>query len=136
MSLEIPVAFARVSKAVLLTKIEQGEDVDLTKVELKLRERLELKQDEVPLPFQDLIDTSKAGKHQKGQGQSANSAIQPDALPALRFQDGQVMSDAASLARAKNLEIGGRVTAIRNVRGIKKGAEGHLLALDKEAMVR
>ena len=43
--------------------------------------------------------------------------------------------DVSVLARAKSLDIGCRVTAVRQVRGVKKGAQGTLKGLGKEALV-
>ena len=42
----------------------------------------------------------------------------------------------AILARAKNLALGCRVTSVRAVRSIRKGAQGLLMALGKEALVK
>ena len=63
-------------------------------------------------------------------------AIEADTLPPLTFNDGQVVEDAAALARAKNLQVGCRVVAVRAVRGVRKGGQGSLLSLGKEALVR
>ena len=46
-----------------------------------------------------------------------------------------MVEDIAVLVRAKNLVIGCRVSAARAVRQVKKGGEGHLVTLDKEALV-
>ena len=63
------------------------------------------------------------------------AAIEPENLPALNFADGAVVQDVSVLARAKKLAMGCRVSAVRPVRGIKKGARGTLKGLGKEALV-
>ena len=47
-----------------------------------------------------------------------------------------VVSDAAVLARAKNLVLGCRVSAVRSVRSIRKGGQDQLMQLGKEALVK
>ena len=46
-----------------------------------------------------------------------------------------MIEDTSVLARAKNLSLDCRVIAVRVVRGVRKGGQGTLLALGKEAKV-
>ena len=127
---EIPAAFARTAKQLLLARDFDKEEIGLEKVETKLRQMLE------PGPFPDRFTTvttpEKVAKKTKPDNAAA---IVPDDLPALNFAEGSVVQDASVLARAKNLAVGCRVEAVRSLRGIKKGARGTLKGLGKEALV-
>ena len=132
LALEIPAAFARTARAVLLAKDLDSGSIDTTKIEAKLRQKLAPA--ELPPPFHvaavedDKKVPTKATKATK-------AAIQPDTLPALTFEDGEVVEDVSVLARAKSLVMGCRVRTLRPVRSIRKGGEGTLVALGKEALV-
>ena len=79
---------------------------------------------------------SLRGPSARLRGGAKTIAIEHDPLPALTFEDDAVVEDVAVLARAKNLVLGCRVSAVRAVRSIKRGGHGQLLALGKEALVR
>ena len=129
-TLEIPAAFARTAKAVLLAKDMDEAPIDLKRIEWKLRQKL--LPATLPPAFSGCDDEDQVEKPKKN---SAATSVQPDTLPALTFDGGGVIEDAAVLARVKKLELGGRVCAIRAARGIRKGGQGTLLALTKEAKV-
>ena len=100
-------------------------------MEDKLRERL--LPGKLPPPCKtsdEAAPTRLVGRSPKG------GAIIPDTLPALTFHEGAVVEDVSVYARAKGLELGCRVVAIRKVRNIKAGAEGELVLLGKEALVK
>ena len=120
LAVEIPAAFARTARALLLARDLDKDEIGLEKVETKLRQMLE------PGPFPDRFTTvttpEKVAKKTKPDNAAA---IVPDDLPALNFAEGSVVQDASVLARAKNLAVGCRVQAVRSVRGIKKGGRAH-----------
>ena len=129
LALEIPAAFARTARAVLLAKDLDSGSIDTTKIEAKLRQKLAPA--ELPPPFHvAAVEDAK-----KVSTKATKAAIQPDTLPALTFEDGQVVEDVSVLARAKSLVLGCRVRTLRAVRSIRKGGEGTLVALGKEAIV-
>ena len=129
-SVEIPAAFARVARAVLLSKEMDKSPIDIAKVEAKLRQKLAPAT--LPPAFSSVDEEEMEEKPMKS---SARTPVQPDSLPPLAFEGGSVVEDVAVVARAKNLELGCRVAALRAVRGILKGSKGTLLALGKEAKV-
>ena len=130
LSVEIPAAFARVARAVLLSKEMDTSPIDIAKVEAKLRQKLAPAI--LPPPFASVDEEAEAEKPTKS---NAGTPVQPDSLPPLAFEGGSVVEDVAVVARAKNLELGCRVAALRAVRGILKGSQGTLLALGKAARV-
>ena len=132
LAVEIPAAFARTARAVLLARDFDVDDaVGIEKVEIKLRQKLA--PGELPPPFHQGADEPQGAASKKPR---TASAIEADTLPPLTFDGGQVVEDAAALARAKNLQVGCRVVAVRAVRGVCKGGQGSLLSLGKEALVR
>ena len=126
---EVPLAFVRTARAVLLTKDLVQNEVDLTKVEVKLREALGA--GGLPPSFHTLVEDVKVDKKDQ-----ATSSIQPDTLPSVSFVEGHVVEDVAIQARARNLVVGGRVTTNKLVRGVKKGSLGTLMVLSKEPLVK
>ena len=132
LAIEIPGAFMRTARAVLMCRELDKGDVDLLKVEQKLRQKLDA--GDLPEPFNAGADESKDAK-KDGQTTKVPSIL-PDSLPTLEFNDMGLVENVAVLARAKNLTLGCRVTAIRAVRSIRKGGGGVLKALHtKDALV-
>ena len=129
LAVEIPAAFARTARAVLLARDLEKDPINLEKVETKLRSQLE------PGPFPPRF-TAVTTQEKVARAKPASvAAIAPDSLPALSFADGAVVQDVSVLARAKNLDMDCRVSAVRPVRGVKKGAQGTLKGLGKEVLV-
>ena len=117
LALEIPAAFARTARAVLLAKEGEDDNLDLVKVESKLRQQLG--NADLPPPFDSaVLESSEGGKPKKAR---LGEAIEPDTLPPLKFHEGHVIEDIAVLARAKNLVLGCRVKAVGSLRCIRKG---------------
>jgi len=126
---EVPMAFVRTARAVLLTKDLVQNEVELTKVELKLRQALG--EGGLPSSFHTMVEDVKVDKKDQ-----ASSSIKPDALPSVSFEDGLVVEDVAVQARARMLVVGGRVTCVRACRGVRKGSFGTLVDLSKTPMVK
>ena len=129
-AVEIPAAFVRTVKCVLLAKDLDKDAIDIGKVEGKLR--LALAPATLPPPF---VASAEEAKGETPKKSKAATPVQPDTLPALTFEGGNVIEDTSVLARAKNLALGCRVCAVRMVRGVRKGGQGTLLAMAKEAKV-
>ena len=131
LAVEIPAAFARAARAVLLTKDLDTSAVDMKKIETKLREKLG--GEGLPPAFEqpDMEDATA----KTDQARARSGAIEPDTLPSVTFEHGSAIEDSVVLARAKRLELGCRVAALRPVRSIRKGGEGTLISLGKEALV-
>ena len=129
LAVEIPAAFMRTARALLLARDLEKDDVDLEKVETILRQKLE------PGPFPPRFTPVTASERVAAAKAAGATAIKPDNLPALSFAEGAVVEDVSALARAKNLFLGCRVSTARGVRGVKKGAEGKLVSLGREALV-
>ena len=131
LAVEIPAAFARTARAVLLTRDLDTSAMDVRKIETKLREKLG--GEGLPPPFEqpDMEDA----KAKPDQARARLGAIAPDTLPSVTFENGSAIEDSVVLARAKRLELGCRVAALRPVRSIRKGGEGTLVSLGKEALV-
>ena len=129
LAMEVPLAFVRTARAVHLTKDLVQDEVELTKVEVKLRESLG--DGGLPPSFHTLLGAVKVDKKDQ-----ATSSIQPDTLPSVSFVEGHVVEDVAIQARARNLVVGGRVTTNKLVRAVKKGAFGTLMVLCKEPLVK
>ena len=131
LAVEVPAAFARTARAVLLTKDLDTSAVDVRKIETKLREKLG--GEGLPPPFEE--PEMEDAKAKPDQARARSGAIAPDTLPSVTFENGSAVEDSVVLARAKGLELGCRVAAFRAVRSIRKGGEGTLVALGKEALV-
>ena len=129
LAVEIPAAFMRTARALLLARDLERDDVDLEKVETILRQKLE------PGPFPPRFTPVTAEERVAAAKAAGATAIKPDNLPALNFAEGAVVEDVTALARGKNLFLGCRVSTVRAVRGVKKGAQGKLVDLGREALV-
>ena len=129
LAVEIPAAFARTARAVLLARDLEKDPINLEKVETKLRSQLE------PGPFPPRFTAVTTQEKVARAKPASGAAIEPDSLPALSFADGAVVQDVSVVARTKKLVIGCRVSALRDVRGVKKGGGGTLTGLGKEALV-
>ena len=95
---EVPMAFVRTARAVLLTKDLIKDEVDLIKVEVKLREALGA--GGLPVPFHTGVGVEGVKVVKKDQ---AMSSIQPDTLPSVSFEDGQAVENVAVQARARRV---------------------------------
>ena len=80
-ALEVPAAFVRTVKAVLLSKDLDQHPIDIGKVEGKLREKLAPAI--LPPPFVAAAEDDTGEKPKKGQ---VATPVQPDTLPALTFE--------------------------------------------------
>ena len=129
LAVEIPAAFARTARAVLVARDLEKDEINLEKVETTLRQKLD------PGPFPPRFTAVTTQERVARAKPASGAAIEPDNLPALNFAEGAVVQDVSVLARAKSLDIGCRVSAVRPVRGVKKGAQGTLKGLGKEALV-
>ena len=129
LAVEIPAAFARTARALLLARDLEKDEIGLEKVETKLRQMLE------PGPFPPRFTAVTTPERVAKAKPASAAAIEPDNLPALNFAEGAVVQDVSVLARAKKLAMGCRLSAVRPVRGVKKGARGTLMGLGREALV-
>ena len=131
LAIEVSMSFVRTARAVLLTKDLIKDEVDLIKVEVKLREALGA--GGLPVPYHTGVGVEGVKVVKKDQ---AMSSIQPDTLPSVSFEDGQAVENVAVQARARKVVVGGRVQSVRAVRSIRKGSYGTVVALTKEPMVK
>ena len=89
-ALEVPAAFVRTVKKVLQAKDLEQDPIDIGRVEGKLRENLAPAI--LPPPFAAPEEEEKAEKPKKS---SAATPVQPDTLPALTFEGGNVIEDTS-----------------------------------------
>ena len=64
-----------------------------------------------------------------------NKSIDADHTPALMFEGDNIVDDAVAQARARGLTINCRVSASKELRGIRKGATGIVKKMEKDIHV-
>jgi hypothetical protein len=133
---ELPALFVRTGKLLLLTKeyaLDTSLSLPLAKIEAKMRAKLVL-DTSIAVVLQEAlkVDLEEA----KAKKTVRNIEVIPDVTPAPNFGPDGVLDDFISKARALGFVVGAKVRTNKDIRGVKKNAQGVITAIGAELSVQ
>ena len=107
--------------------------MDFVKLETKLRTLL--KTTALPPPITDIACCDVPEAVNANKANQTTKTIEADHTPALTFEGDNIVDDAVAQARARRLTVNCRVSASKELRGIRKGATGIVKKMEKDIHV-